>query len=65
MNDWISVEDRLPDSSMQDTTVLCGTTSGTCIACVGKNGVFLEEYRGLKLCLKVTHWMQLPKSPSE
>ena len=62
---WISVEDRIPDNDLIGYTILCGTTSGTCIACVGKNGAFLEEYRGLKLSLKVTHWMELPKAPEE
>ena len=65
MNEWISVEDRLPDESLEGDTILCGTTSGTCIACVGKRGVFLEEFRGLRLSLKVTHWMTLPDSPSQ
>jgi len=65
MNKWISVDDRLPDESLEGYTILCGTTSGTCIACVGRNGVFLEEFRGLRLSLKVTHWMPLPESPNE
>ena len=65
MSEWISVEDRMPDESLEGDTILCGTTSGTYIACVGKRGVFLEEFRGLRLSLKVTHWMPLPAPPDK
>lgn len=59
MNEWISVEDALPDTC---TYYLCLTDAGWC------NYDVLEWFDGWLDCLdaptqKVTHWMPLPEPP--
>ena len=68
MSEWISVDDKLPSLKERqcEDIVMCATTSGTCIAWLSRNTYsFLEEWRGLALPYKVTHWMPLRKPPQK
>lgn len=62
MNEWISVEDRLPDS---EYTVVLGCQSRNSIMGVGrfKDGVFRKGSGAMDYISEVTHWMPLPEPP--
>ena len=58
MNEWISVQDKLPDKS-GDYLVFCRN----------HNFVTISYFRGKSQWAKcnkyITHWMPLPESPKE
>jgi len=64
MNDWISVEDRLP--SREAVLVVVGTKKmrSVLFGFIGKNGKWIGcgSFSDLG---KVTHWMPLPPPPKE
>ena len=68
VQEWISVEDRLPDTD--DWVLVCRETVETgyttivvdrCTFTVGGDRMWLAEYATWKQI--VTHWMPLPKPP--
>ena len=73
MDNWISIQDRLPTEKINHNTydfepVLCATTFGKVMVCkygtpVGwKEPHFWHGYSG-KMDQYVTHWMPFPEMP--
>lgn len=62
-NDWISVEDRLPELGERVLVWLpyVATEAYRKGDCWVRHNSNLEDYMGAK----VTHWMQLPEPPRE
>lgn len=73
MNEWISVEDRLPDVYDTGSTFICATTAGGLqkgvmpltfeALLVNNKSVKRWLWNGRKAPWEVTHWMPLPESP--
>jgi len=60
--EWISVEDRLPES--MDIYITGFDNGGVWISVFTNEKIWIDE-NGKDLSLKVTHWMPFPKHPEE
>lgn len=63
MNDWISVDERLPEKS-GEYIIAAPISDKILVTVLGFYGVWFERQSGeLKDQTKVTHWMPLPEPP--
>ena len=65
MNEWISVEDRLPDIGKMVFCLVIDEPCGEPELCI-RFGVYTASgdfYVDGKQCFKVTHWLPIPKYP--
>ena len=66
VQEWISVDDRLPEQSDQATAVLGITKHGKCYVVYYYKAAINDEFTGFydnAIKRAVTHWMPLPQPP--
>lgn len=60
--EWISVEERLPEDQQMVLTIDTEGEMGVCFYETEREGIF-QMYHGLVEIYNITHWMPLPEPP--
>jgi len=65
--EWISVEDRLPEELFTAVLIYCPDNNNIYCAYLNARNEWhiFDQGSGLWVLERVTHWMPLPKSPTE
>lgn len=69
-NEWVSVEERLPEDADGMVLLTDGVAVQTgyrnqLVRMDGRSGVFVPKYRPSGGAMEVTHWMPLPTPPGK
>lgn len=67
MNEWISVEDRLPEELFNAVLIYCPNNINIYCAYLNARNEwhFFNYGAGQQITERVTHWMPLPAPPTE